>query len=176
MHRIASVVLALSVALFAAACDNNSTSPTNPSTATTVRMTAPLLPANEVPPITNAEAGGTGSVIITWHLTRDASNNITSASADFTIALSGFPPNTSVIAAHIHPGAVGVNGGVLVSTGLASGEFVLNGSGLGTITKTVNAIPADQAQAIINSPANYYFNVHSPLNGSGFARGQLTIQ
>src|SRR5262245_7821125 len=109
MHRIASVLLALSVALFAVACDDDD-NPSNPSDNNTVRMTAPLLPSNEVPPITNAEANGSGSVIVTFHLTRDAAQNITSATVDFAVALTGFPGNTAVTAAHIHPGAAGVNG------------------------------------------------------------------
>ena len=108
MHRVASVVLAFSVALFAVACDDDD-NPTNPSNANTVRMTAPLLPSNEVPAIVppNAEANGTGLVIVTFHLTRDSSQNITAASADFTVGLANFPPNTVVTAAHIHPGATG---------------------------------------------------------------------
>jgi hypothetical protein len=177
MHRILSVGLALSLSMFAVACGDDD-NPTNPSNNNTVRMTAPLLPGNEVPPIVapNAEAGGTGSVIVTWHLTRDASQNVTAATADFTVALAGFPASTSVIAAHIHPGVAGQNGGPLVSLVLAAGDFVLNASGTGTFSKTISGVPADQAQAIVNNPAAYYFNVHSPLNGGGFARGQLTVQ
>jgi hypothetical protein len=32
------------------------------------------------------------------------------------------------------------------------------------------------AQAIINTPENYYFNVHSTINPGGVARGQLRRQ
>jgi hypothetical protein len=34
-------------------------------------------------------------------------------------------------------------------------------------------VPAALAQMIIDNPSGFYFNIHSPLNPGGFARGQL---
>jgi hypothetical protein len=164
------------VILLAAGC--GSKSPAAPSAnPTQVKFTAALLPANEVPPITNAEASGNGLATVTLNLTRDAGGAITAASADFLITMNGFPANTTVTAAHIHPAPVGQNGSALISLGLTSGEFVLV-NGLLTFTRTgitSNLDPA-RAQDIINNPANYYFNIHSQVNGGGFARGQLVKQ
>jgi hypothetical protein len=161
--------------VFVTGCGSKST--TAPSNANQVKFVATLLPANEVPAITNAEASGNGLATITFNLTRDSAGAITAANADFLVTLNSFPANTPVTAAHIHPGAAGVNGSALVNLGIASGEIVL-ASGTGNFTKTgitSNLDPA-RAQDIINNPASYYFNVHSVMNGGGFARGQLVKQ
>jgi hypothetical protein len=154
-----------------------SKTPTSPSNANQVRFTAALLPSNEVPPITNAEASGNGLATITLNLTRDAGGAITAASADFLVTMNGFPANTTVTAAHIHPAPAGQNGSALVSLGITPGEFVLV-NGLLTFTRTgiTSNLDAARAQDIINNPANYYFNIHSTVNGGGFARGQLVKQ
>jgi len=170
-------LLILGVALAIASACGSSKSPTSASSANQVKFLAALSPANEVPAITNAEASGTGNATITLNLTRDTAGNITAASADFLVTLSNFPANTTLTAAHIHPGAAGTNGSALVNLGLTSGEIVLT-NGTGTFTKTgitSNLDPA-RAQDIINNPSQYYFNVHSTLNGGGFARGQLVKQ
>lgn len=170
MKRLSIVAVALS--MLVAACSDKTTAPSGPTTTTNI-FTATLSPANEVPPIANAESGGTGTVTVTMLSTKDASGNVTGATATFAVTLSGFPAATPVTAAHIHPGAAGVNGSALVSLNLAGGEVVLAANGSGTINKpSINVQPAD-AQLIINTPAAYYFNVHSTLNPAGFARGQL---
>ena len=78
-----------------------------------------------------------------------------------------------MVGAHIHPGAAGVNGGVLVNTGLTPGTAVGVSDGAITYTATNVAVSAANLQGIVNNPAGYYFNVHSPTNPGGFARGQL---
>ena len=74
--------------------------------------------------------------------------------------------------AHIHNGAPGVNAGIYVNTGLASGELTLT-NGSGSITKNGINVPSDRAAAILNNPAGHYFNVHTLLNAGGAIRGQL---
>ena len=165
------------VMLLAAGC--GSKSPAAPSTnPTQVKFTAALLPSNEVnPTVTNAEASGNGLATITLNLTRDAGGAITAANADFLVTLNGFPANTPVNAAHIHPAPAGQTGSALISLALTAGDIVLS-NGTGTFTRTgitTNLDPA-RAQDIINNPGNYYFNVHSTSNPGGFARGQLVKQ
>lgn len=164
------------IAVLLAACGSSS-SPTSPSTTTTtnpnqITYTATLLPANEVPAVTNADASGSGTVTVRLNLTRDASNAITAATADFTVTLSGFPANTTLTGAHIHPGAAGSTGGVVVNTGLANGEVVL-ANGSTTFSKTGVNVTAATATDLVNNPSAFYFNVHSQLNAAGAARGQL---
>jgi hypothetical protein len=165
-------LFAVALALFATGCSSSSSAPTTTSP-TQPTFTAALSTANEVPPITNSEAGGTGNATITFAVTKDAAGNILTASATFVVNLSGFPAGTPINIAHIHVGAAGVGGTVVVPTALTAGQVVLtNGSGSFTSANT-GVLAPELAQAIINNPAGYYFNVHSTLNGGGVARGQL---
>ena len=165
-----SGVLLLSLCLLgAAACDDDSTAPSN----LPIVMTANLAPANEVPPIANAENTGTGAVQITFNVTRDGTGAITGGTADFHFQLSGFPSSTTIVAAHIHPGGTGVNGGVIVNTGLVAANPVTQNNGVMTFTATNISVPTATLQGIVNNPAGFYFKVHSPTNPGGVARGQL---
>jgi hypothetical protein len=112
-----------------------------------------------VPPVGNAESSGRGAVQVT----------ITGTTAQFYVQLTGFPGNTTIVGAHIHPGVAGVNGPVIVNTGVVG--LALN-AGTVEFTATV-PIDAALAQQIAANPSAFYFNVHSPLNPGGFARGQL---
>jgi hypothetical protein len=166
-------VLAVALAMMAAGCSkDSSTSPTTPTPATNPVFTAALSAANEVPPITNAESGVTGTANITLNTTRDGAGNVTAATATFGVTLGGFPAGSTVNIAHIHPGVAGVNGSVLVNTGLTAGEVTVAG-GLTSFTKSGISVDPAVAQQIINNPAAFYFNVHSSLNPGGVARGQL---
>jgi len=162
-------VLAIAASFFAAACGSSSPSSPSPTQPT---FTAALSPANENPPITGAEASGSGNATITFNTTKDAAGNITAASVTFVVNMQGFPAGTPINIAHIHTGATGVNGAVLVSTTLAAGEVVL-ATGSGSFTKTATGVDAAVAQSIVNNPAGFYFNAHSTLNGGGVVRGQL---
>jgi hypothetical protein len=167
MKRSAILTVAL---MFIAGCDSDS--PTNPSNSNLATFTAILLPSNEVPAVTNADANGSGTMQLRMNLTRDAGGTITAATGDFTVNLTGLPANTTLTGAHIHPGAAGTNGGVIVNLGLAAGEFVL-ATGTQSFSKNGINIPAATAQDIVNNPAAFYFNVHTTLNTGGATRGQL---
>jgi len=177
MNRVA--ILAIALTTFAAGC--GSKTPTTPSTnPNQVKFTAALLPSNEVPAITDAEGSGRGTVNVTLNLTKDAAGAITAATADFALDVNSFPAGTPITSAHIHPGAAGVNGSVMLSMGLGNGEIVLtNGTQTGIVktgqTNGGTFTPA-QAQDMINNPQNYYFNIHSAAHAGGVARGQLVKQ
>jgi hypothetical protein len=141
-----------------------SDTPTNPSNTTVFNVT--LLPSNEVPPLADAsESSGRGTAVITVH--QDSST------IDFSINMQGFPNGTTIRAAHIHPGAAGVPGGVLVDTGLTAGGARTLDNGSGTFTFTGVSTSADNINSILANPQNFYFNIHSVKNGAGVARGQL---
>ena len=167
MKRFAPIVIALLVV----SCGSNP--PTQPSQPAAPTFTSTLLPSNEVPPVQGTESTGQGTVTVTLNVTRDGNQNITAATATFVVNLTGFPANTPINLAHIHPGAVGVNGSPVVNLALASGEVVL-ANGSGSFTKSNINVPVDIANGLLNNPAGYYFNVHSALNSGGVARGQLT--
>ena len=165
-------LLSVAFGLIVSACGSSSSS-TAPTTPTNPTFTATLLPANEVPAVTGAEASGSGTASITFTVTRDSANNITSSNATFVVNLSGFPNGTPINIAHIHPGAAGTTGSVLISTSLAATDQVTLVNGSGSFSKTVNGVDAAATQNIINNPSQFYFNVHSTLNPGGVARGQL---
>src|SRR5947208_13823657 len=113
MKRLSILVVLLS--MVAVGCGSKAAtapSTTNPST---VKFTAALLPSNEVPAVTDAESSGRGTATVTLNLTKDAAGAITAVTADFTLDVNSFPAGTPITAAHIHPGAAGANGGVMVS-------------------------------------------------------------
>jgi hypothetical protein len=168
------VMLAL-VLLFAISCDDSPTTPSDPNVA---RFTAILLPANEVPPVTNADAAASGTMQLTMTVTRDAANAITGATYDFTINLTGFPAGTTLTGAHIHAAPAGANSGVVVAvpltaaeSALATGQSTITKTGLSSSSATVPA--ATVASGVFNNPAGNYFNVHTSLNTGGAIRGQL---
>src|SRR5688500_2494253 len=100
-------ILAISVALVSSvACSD--ADPVHPS-ATAPTFTTQLLPSNEVPPVTNADSSASGNVSVVLNVTRDSAQAITAATADFTVVMSGFPPNTSLTGAHIHNARAGQN-------------------------------------------------------------------
>ena len=172
MTRLSLIAVGLSV--LAVGCSDSSPTAPSPGSAgtTTSTFTVPLSPANEVPSITNADAGSSGTATIALTVTRDGSSAITSASMTFQISVRGLPAGATVTKAHIHNASAGANGGIVVDASLASGEMtVTNGSG--SITKSGINVPADRAAAILNNPAAHYFNVHTALNPDGAIRGQL---
>jgi len=171
MTRVAALALTLTVAAFGAACEDSPTTPDE-----TVTFTAQLSPANEVPPVANAESSGSGSATVRFNLTRNTAGSVTAATVDFQVSLTGFPNNTTLTMAHIHNNVAGQNGPIVIDTGLTAGQVTL-GSGAGNFAR--DRIPvADLTllQNIIANPSRFYFNVHSSLNGTGMARGQLVKQ
>jgi hypothetical protein len=168
MKRFGILVLAISV--LGLGCDDDD-APASPSGEPLV-FSALLSPANEVPAIGNAESTGSGAMQVTITPTRNASGAITAATARFHIQLYGFPGDSRMQAAHIHTGGQGVNGPVRVDTGLTPATAVVLTNGGATFDVEVTADPVI-VQGIIDNPAAWYFNVHSPLNPGGFARGQL---
>jgi hypothetical protein len=175
MKRLAMITC---VAILAA-CGSKST-PTTPSNPNVVTFKANLSGQNEVPPITNAESGGTGTATITLNLTRDASNNITGGTASWTFNVAGLPNGTTLILNHIHEAAPGVNGGVVINSGLSAGTALVLPNGTLANQTFSNLTPQNNDfgvfQRMITNPNGFYFNVHSPLNGGGVIRGPLVIQ
>lgn len=175
MKLFSSLALAALVLSTSACGSSTPTSPTTTALPTSYTFTASLLPANEVPAVTNAEASGTGTVTITMTVTRDSSQAVTGATASFVVNLTGFPSGTTLTGAHIHQAGPGVTAGVIVNTGLANGEVVLT-AGSASFTKSGINVAVDVANNLIIGATGFYFNVHSTLNTGGVARGQLAKQ
>jgi len=173
MTRVLRPLAVLTLGFTLVACESET--PASPTTGASETFTATLLPASEVPPIANNEAGASGTATITFNLTKDNVGYITSASIDVTVNVTGFPAGTSLTGAHIHPGAPGANGSVFVSVGLSAGDVTFP-TGAGSFTRTGIAVTVDQVNAILANPGGFYFNIHTSRNPDGVARGQLTRQ
>ena len=110
---------------------------------------AALSGTNEVPP---CDLDGTGTALVT----------ITGTTVSYVITVANIDlPSTGQ---HIHVGAAGVNGGVVVAL---PGAFVGN-----TLTGSTTTTAA-QAAAIIANPSGFYVNVHTDACPGGAVRGQL---
>jgi CHRD domain len=157
----AVTILALSVA----GCGDDNGNPGGPSNLTV--FTVNLLPSNEVPPITNAEQSARGTAVITI--------NAEAKTVDFAVSLNSFPTTSTLTAAHIHgPAAAGFNTGIVVNTGLSTGNAPSLSGGSGTFTFTgTTGINPDIVPQILANPQSYYFNVHTQQNPGGVIRGQL---
>ena len=170
MRRFA--IFALALTLGAPACDDDS--PTGPSNSGPIVFTAELRASNEVPAISNAESNGQGTATITFSVPRDGSGNVTEGGTwNVQAAISGLTNDSFIRLAHIHIGAAGVGGGIFVDTKLTPANQIPTPGGAATINFEGVDITQSQAQAVLNNPAGYYFNMHSPLNPGGVVRGQL---
>jgi len=175
MKRLSIAVLGL---LLATGCSSGTASaPSTSSGSSTVTFKATLSPANENPPIANGESTGSGTATIDFLLAKDSAGNISGATVNFSsITLAGFPSTAVVNIAHIHTGATGVNGPILINTTINPGDVTLT-NGAGSFSRNnISTLSTTDAQAIINNPAGFYFNVHTALNPGGVMRGQLVKQ
>jgi hypothetical protein len=170
MKRVSLFIIGLSV--LTVGCGASSPAAPLNGTTTTSTFTVPLSSANEVPPITNADQAAAGTATIALTVLRNEAGDITSATANIQITVTGFPAGTVVTDAHVHNAAAGANGGVFVNAGLTAGELALVNGG-GSVTKNGINVPGDRAAAILSNPAGHYFNVHTTLNPDGAIRGQL---
>jgi len=175
MTRLALVGAAL---LLVTACGSDNTTPTSPSNAGGIVLTAVMSAANEVPPITNAEANARGLATITLDVPHSATGAITGAGTiAFTAQLANFPAGTPVTFAHIHAGTVGVAGSVVINTTLsATSPIVIASNGTATLNIANIAISQAEATSLAATPAAFYFDVHTTLNPTGAIRGQLAKQ
>ncbi|MBI3652969.1 MAG: CHRD domain-containing protein [Acidobacteria bacterium] len=139
-------------------------------------FTAQLLASNEVAPVTvnPSENGTSGLATVTLDVTRSGST-ITAATARFDVSLNGMASNSVIVLAHIHEGLATANGAVRVDSGLTPSAPVPASFGASFTRSNLTVTPA-VAQAIINNPAGFYFNVHTALSPGGVARGQLAVQ
>jgi hypothetical protein len=153
VRRLLAVAVALAVAVVAAA-------PAAAQTATT-RCTAyaVLKPSNEVrPPDTTdpVDSRATGAALV----------HIDGTRLSFTVAIAN-PARETFTAGHIHTGAQGINGPVLVP--LFSGS---SNRRLFTQYDSI-AITEQNAAAICGNLAGHYVNYHTTQDPQGAVRGQL---
>jgi len=154
--------------------------PTTPAPTPTVQnqfvFTADLSPANVVPPITDAEASGSGTATVTIFTAKDTTGKIIGSNAKLEVTLKGFPATTVIVGLLAHVGAVGVNGAGIINSGITADTSVALTGGAGSITKDNLTITPDNAIALIANPAGFYVLAHSQVHPAGVARGQLKLK
>ena len=152
-----------------AGCDDNPTSATNAP----LTFSALLSPANEVPAIANAESTGRGAAQVAFAVTRDSAGAVTGGTATMYFQVTGLPGGTILRGAHIHSAVAGVNGPIVVDTGISPTNTVAVSSDANEFSFNNVAVSAAVMNGILANPSAYYFNVHTPLNPGGVMRGQL---
>lgn len=117
-------------------------------------LRAELKGENEVPTPVVSSNNGIGYVTV----------NTTSGAIEGNIRNSGLDDAT---AAHIHSGFAGSNGGIVVGLEQDSGDTAF------WMTPANTTLDADQLATLL--AGGKYFNVHTPANPPGEARGQITF-
>jgi hypothetical protein len=137
--------------------------------AQTITFNAALSGGNEVPGVVT---GSAGTSVVTW--------NTTTKAGTYRVDVYNMPVGTT--ASHIHVGAPGVGGPVVINftvpAGGISNDFALSGT-FGCSDVTVRAAQGinsceDFEQALLLG--NTYVNVHSTANPGGEIRGPLVRQ
>jgi hypothetical protein len=127
-----------------------------------------LEPKQEVPRVTGLRASARGNV--TLDVTRDASGAVTSGEVVFYVNYD-FPGSVTITGLHVHQGAKGVNGPIVVDSGVAS---FTDADGEGNVTTVAMGVSPATLQAILSSPRDYYANLHTSVNPAGAIRDQLS--
>lgn len=165
MNRIRPVALLLVVAVSLVAIGGATAK--KPALSATPVFKLHLKPSQEVPRIKGLKADAVGSV--TFDLERSAAGAITSGEVIFYFNYS-FPGAVTINGLHIHQAAKGVNGPVLVNSGVTS---IVDADGKGNVTTIVTGTSPATLQAILDNPRGYYVNLHTTVNPSGAVREQL---
>lgn len=114
-------------------------------------LEAVLLGSNEVPKAADPDGSGMAKITLNQGL----------GTISYELSVSGIVP---AVAAHIHVGAAGTNGPVVVHLMAPA-----SGSSMGTVK-----VDEDLIKAIRQNPEGYYVNVHNSEFPGGAVRGQLT--
>ena len=138
----------------------------------TVVFRAQMLPDNEIPAI--AAAGNSAAAAIVVHVTRDDKGNINAATVTFNVDYKVTSALTFT-GLHIHNAPAGLNGPVVIDSGISGSNTVSAVAGPGRITRVVNYASTDTnglkfVTGLLTTPENYYVNIHTTVNPAGFMR------
>jgi uncharacterized protein (TIGR03437 family) len=134
-----------------------------------------MSPLNEVPAIENLNASGFATVWV--HVVRNSAGRVVSGTVDFTTRYQ-FPTGITFTGFHIHRGAVGTNGPVLIDTRISGGNPVVDETGRGQISRSVQILEGTANVAVLEeliaNPEGFYINLHTTNHPGGALRAQMT--
>ena len=129
--------------------------------------------AEENPP---TGVSGTADSVTFVQVSRDSTGNITGGTVGFNVRYSMGGPVTFT-GLHIHNAKIGVNGMIVINTGLNPTNNVVSADGNGFISRDVPITSSDSGfdylRGLIEKPENYYVNIHSTTFSGGIIRAQL---
>ncbi len=128
---------------------------------------------SEVPPITDVNGIGTGTITINSR--RNALGEVIGGIVTFTVNYD-FVGEQRFSGLHIHEQVAGVNGSVVINTGISNSNQVIAPTGKGTINIPVTITAATLAafKRLLANPTGFYVNIHTTVKPGGIIRGQLT--
>lgn len=167
MKRTSLLVPALVVGILALVAIGGA-SAKKPALSATPVFKLNLKPSQEVPPIKDLRgANAVGSV--TFDLERSPAGAITSGEVIFYFNYS-FPAAVTINGLHIHQGAKGTNGSIVVNSGVVS---IADADGKGNVTTVVTGTALATLQSILDNPRSYYVNLHTSADPGGALRQQM---
>lgn len=129
-----------------------------------------LTGANEC---TNAGVCGVGDLNASG--TADITINLGQRRICWEITTAGVQDQYTIVGAHIHPGAAGVNGPAFIHLSAEKNGTATNCTSVTMPGPNGRPLTREEINQILQSPENYYVNVHwLPNFGPGAIRGQLT--
>jgi len=139
-------------------------------------LLARLSSVNEVPAITTVTANGVGTIeALRAYNGGQLAAGMVIFDVDYQV-----PGDAVFTGMHIHNGAAGVNGPVIINTGIAAGanSVPASSTGAGNLfyrVEVATGVPTQVAtlEGIFDTPAEHYLNVHTTTFPGGLLRAQL---
>jgi uncharacterized protein (TIGR03437 family) len=140
--------------------------------AETVIVIGMMAAGEEVPPVA-LNASAVGTVIAT--VTRDGAGVINSGEVVFDVEYN-FPSRVTFTGLHVHAGQAGVNGPVILNSGMTRLDSADSGRGnlrFRAEMTVSNAAVVDALEALLANPRSHYINLHTTEFTGGAVRAQL---
>lgn len=129
---------------------------------------------SQFPAVSVPDAKGSARIKIV--VNRDSAGDVTSGAVTFDVGYQ-FSSTVTLTSLHLHSGAVGEAGPIVIDSGLSS---TLDSDGAGNLTMTTPVLSSPEQLAtldgLINSPQLYYVDLHTSDTSTGTLRGQVSTR